>query len=311
MKKNIFKKIRNIHISSRTLFMIIVLAISTVIFVGIQFNIRISAVENIGNRVNDIAAYVKSESYRQQESLELLKVTQEQNTNSLKDRLDVVSFSMFTTFGVVGDSYASGSVAINGELYEHLDVSWGQILARRNGNECVNLSVGGCTTSSWLMHDNERGLKLLKETEPLSLYILALGINDRYLYGMDYLGSLEDIDITNYYNNADSFYGNYARIIEEIKRHSPNAKIIMMTMADNWSEESVAYNKAIVEISKVYGYPCLRIHENEFFISELYKDNLSADHPIAVLYSGMAVAIEEMIEQEMIDNIDYFSDYVG
>ena len=71
---------------------------------------------------------------------------------------------------------------------------------------------------------NERGLKFLKESEPLSLYILGLGINDYYRNGIEYLGSVEDIDKSDYRKNANSFYGNYAHIISEIKLHSPGAE---------------------------------------------------------------------------------------
>ena len=86
----------------------------------------------------------------------------------------------------------------------------------------------------------------------------------------------------------------------------------MMTMVDNWSEDAIAYNNAIMEIADVCDVACIRLCENEFFKSDFYKkDNLQSDHPTAVLYSGMAVAIEEMIEQEMINNIQYFQDYIG
>ena len=268
--------------------------------------------DNSENMAYITANSAKREISDLQDEFEKYSNEQSDINNYQQNKLDFVSFSMFTNFGVIGDSHAVGGISVDGgEITERMEVSWGKILARRNGNECTNFAIGGCTTDSWLKDTNERGLKFLKESEPLSLYILGLGINDYYRNGIEYLGSVEDIDKSDYRKNANSFYGNYAHIISEIKLHSPGAKIIMMTMVDNWSEDAIAYNNAIMEIADVCDVACIRLCENEFFKSDFYKDNLQSDHPTAVLYSGMAVAIEEMIEREMINNIQYFQDYIG
>ena len=75
---------------------------------------------------------------------------------------------MFEKFGVIGDSFASGEVAINGYI-DYYNVSWGQILARMSGNKCINFSSGGLSTRTWLTH--EKGLNLLNSSEPQQLYI--------------------------------------------------------------------------------------------------------------------------------------------
>ncbi len=311
MKKR-YKSLKHFHISSRILLFLIILLLVFNMITIVFFNSKFKELDNI-----ESAAYVTANSAKREISNlqdKFTKYSNKQNNinNNHQNKLDVVSFSMFTDFGVVGDSHASGSISVDGgEINERMEVSWGKILARRNGNECINFSIGGCTTDSWLKDSNERGLKLLKESRPLSLYILGLGINDCIRNGIEYLGSIDDIDKIDYRKNANSFYGNYARIISEIKLHNPSAKIIMMTMADNWSEEAVAYNNAIIEIADICDVPCIHLHENEFFKSDFYKNNLQSYHPTAVLYSGMAVAIEEMIEQEMINNIQYFQDYIG
>ena len=312
VKKKI-KSLKYLHIPSKILLLLIALVAIKNIILFFSFNNRIQELSNVKNGENSVANVARTDVQRLKKEFEDYTLKQDNVNSYLDKKLDLVSFSMFTDFGVVGDSHASGSISVDGgPLTERMELSWGQILSRRNGNTCVNFSIGGCTTDSWLKETNTRGLKLLKETEPLSLYILGLGINDAYSGGDEYLGNINDIDKEDYRKNANSFYGNYARIISEIKLHSPHAKIIMMTIANNNEDEVVSkYNDAIMEIADICDVPCIHLHENNFFISDFYKDNFKSDHPTAVLYSGMAVSIEEMIEEQMVKNIDYFEDYIG
>lgn len=225
---------------------------------------------------------------------------------------DYVSFGMFKNFGIVGDSYACGSVFVlqedgsyAGASYE--DLSWGQILARRHGTKCANFSRGGLSTRTWLT--DSRGLYALQATEPQDIYLLMLGINDKGVYGEDGIGSIYDIK-EDYRDNADTFYGNYGKIISSIQAHAPNAKIIISTMTGVTSSNK-AYNDAIEEIAAYYGIPCVKQYEYSFFNSDFYLKNMVYGHPTAAVYSGMANALEEMFEDAVYNNMDYFKDYIG
>jgi len=224
-----------------------------------------------------------------------------------------VSLSMFKKFGVVGDSYASGSIFTEDENGNSIasgtyyDLSWGQVMARRLGTTCTNFSKGGLSTRTWLT-DN-KGLSLLLSTEPQDIYYLMLGINDRGAYNYVLTGSIEDIK-EDCEQNPDSFYGNYGKIICKIKEHAPKAKLIISTMARN-DGSYAPFNEAIQEIAEYFDIPCVKQHEDAFFNSSFYRDNIVGNHPTAPVYAGMAVALQKLFEEAIIENMDYFNDFVG
>lgn len=214
--------------------------------------------------------------------------------------------SLFDNFGVIGDSYASGEMYFNGQYVDNYKISWGQILARKKGTKCTHYAEGGLTTRSWLT--SNKGLHLLKNSEPDDIYYLVLGINDYYHLGVDYIGNLTDITSYNDYSNyADTFYGNYGKIIEQVQAHAPNAKIILFETAGT-SEAAVEFNYAIEAIARHYGIPCVKQKNSEFFKSEFYRNNMVNGHPVAVVYSGMANAMEDLITDCICENMEYFSD---
>ncbi len=216
------------------------------------------------------------------------------------------SLALFERIGVIGDSYASGEVVING-YHDHYQLSWGQIIARRNGIHCTNYSAGGLTTRTWLTHD--KGLSMLQSSEPDNLYILALGINDCGKLGANYLGTIADMH-DDASTNPDTYYGNYGRIISAIKTKAPNAKIIIMTMARTSGGNYPAYNAAIEQIATKAGIPLIRQSDDKFFRSTFYQTMLGG-HPVGVTYAGMATAIERLFSKCAIDHIQYFRDYMG
>lgn len=213
-----------------------------------------------------------------------------------------VSLAVFPKFGVVGDSYASGEIYYDSKFHDRYELSWGQIMARKLGTNCVNFSAGGMSTKGWL--NNSHGLPLLLATEAQDIYYLALGINDANNYGEAYLGTVADInelpDL-----NPDTFFGNYGKIISNIKAHAPHASIVMMTMLPTTPTKAV-FNAAIQEIAKHYGIPCIVQTDDPFFTSDFYTDSKVQGHPVAVVYSGMAEAIERLMKKCVVDNYDYF-----
>lgn len=215
--------------------------------------------------------------------------------------------SIFDKIGVVGDSFASGEIyrpdgTLIGDNYK---ISWLQQLARRNGFTGFNFSGGGMSTRTWLT--SERGLTKLNSSDICDLYILALGINDYYGLGESYLGTENDIT-----TKADTFYGNYAKIIEAIQAKSSTSKLIMLDIAIRNNESSTnktlinKFNNAIVKIANHYNIPVAYQNNNRYFKLDLYRNSMYHGHPSIVGYSAMATQLENTISECMFANQSYF-----
>lgn len=227
-----------------------------------------------------------------------------ENAKNERIKEDYVSLSLFSKFGVIGDSYASGEVYFDGKFHDIYEISWGQILARKLGTSCVNFSGGGYSTRGWL--NNSKGLARMLDTEAQDIYYLCLGINDANNYGEEYLGAVADIK-EDYTQNPDTFFGNYGRIIGNIQEHAPNAKIVMFTIVPT-TDMKATYNEAIIEIANHFGIPYVVQTDDPFFTSDLYVDGKVQSHPVTVVYSGMATAFERLLKRCIIENFEYFKD---
>lgn len=213
----------------------------------------------------------------------------------------LADISMFSSIGVIGDSYASGELAFDGNYVDHYEISWGQILGRKNGIKVTNFSKGGLTTQTWLT--NEHGLSLLNSSDICDLYILALGIND-YSRGKEaYLGTTSDIS-----SQSDTFYGNYSKIINAIKSKAPASKIVISTIAYK-SDLTDKYNDAIRKLATHFGIPVIDQQSEPFFSSDYYLNHMKGGHPTGPVYSGMAKAMQNLIEESMSDNLSYFETF--
>ena len=226
-----------------------------------------------------------------------------------KEENEYFDFSLIRKFGVVGDSYASGEVywKNSDNTYSSKDkysISWGQILARKHGNTCTNYSKGGLSTRTWLTSD--KGLSNVLASEPEDIYLLVLGINDYYGLGESYLGSLTDItNHSSYTEYADTFYGNYGKIIEQIKEHAPNCRMIIFTVASNDIVPQM-FNEAIENIASHYSIPCIKQSDDVFFASDVYT-NMVQGHPRALGYVGMSSAFDRLITKCVNSNYNYFA----
>ena len=223
------------------------------------------------------------------------------------DESEYASMTVFPRIGVIGDSYCSGEIYVDGSGGDYYQLSWGQCIARLCGVSCVNFSKGGLSTRTWLTDD--KGLSLLKATEAQDLYLICLGINDDHRFGLDYLGSETDMH-DDWADNPDTFHGNYARIIGEIRAHAPKAKIIPITVSNLNNVIHDEFNTAIENIAAHFGLPCLRADDDPFFASTLYQDMVGG-HPTALVYSGMAKAYMRLFSKAAIRYKSYFDDYVG
>ncbi len=248
---------------------------------------------------------------------ELINEEQNQLYNNYAD------ISMFERVGVIGDSFAAGTIMIGGgsETSTFESLSWPQNLARQCGITAINYAYGGATTKTFLTQSTKGLPKVLSDINggnACELYLLCLGINDSNVTktgGLTYLGTSADINTSDYTQNADSFWGNYGRIIQQIMAESPNSKIVMCTYCRTPTTDTEAgyeaFNTAITEIATFFSIPSIVIANDGFFKSKYYLNHMSSHHPTAPVYSGYAKAINRLFANCVNDNLSYFETYKG
>ena len=211
------------------------------------------------------------------------------------------SVNMFGSIGAIGDSYTAGSTRNSaGTWKDYRNLSWIATIGKRSGTEWKNYGHGGATTKSFL--ETTEFTQALNDTA-CDLYFFALGQND----GNQALtiGTVADIHDSDYTQNPDTFYGNYGRIIQQIKNHAPNAKLVMIT---NWVQGSTwtDYDVAIRAIASHYSIPVIEPFDDYFFNSALYQNYKEYGHPTAMGYSSMGIAMERLFSKCVVDNPTYF-----
>ena len=240
------------------------------------------------------------------------------NSETIESRDFYGTFSLFEEIGVIGDSYASGASGekpTDTSSVDHMNISWPQVLARRNGVNVTNYTKGGLSTRSFLTNTDIGMSKL--ESDPIrGLYLLALIRNDynTILNGeTDYLGSIADITDNSLGSYPDTFYGNYATIIERIQLHAADSPIVMMTGLYALSNTiATSFNTAMAEIANHYNIPIMTQLDEPYFSDPFYRTGWPAGaHPSGIIYGGMAMAIERMFNKCVYDYKDYFNYYHG
>ena len=229
--------------------------------------------------------------------------------------------ALFNRFGVVGDSFASGESYLNGALTYQRENAWCKVIANKVGNTAIEYAGGGVTTRRFVdstheQYNNWYMGKLLADitnNKKCGLYIIALGINDVAL-GSSYLGSASDIHQNDPSLNADTFYGNYGKIISTIKSNNPVAKIICSTFhrpTSGSTEETLypQFNAAIKAIANLFSIPCIDLTDDDYFNSDYYMQKLVSRHPTQAQYVGYAEAMMRLIGHCIIDNDSYFNSY--
>ena len=147
--------------------------------------------------------------------------------------------SIFRTIACIGDSLASGEFEAKKpdgtmqyiDMYEY---SWGQFIGRSCGSTVYNFSRGGMSAKEYMesfsINENLWSLDKLAQA-----YIIAFGVNDLF-YHQQPVGSINDIDLNDDTNNAETFAGYYGRIIQQIKKIQPRAKIFLVTIPKGGTE---------------------------------------------------------------------------
>ena len=163
---------------------------------------------------------------------------------------------IFRTIGCIGDSLSSGefeNIREDGSrgYNDMFEYSWGQYIARTIGSKVYNFSRGGMTALEYVETFAEAN-GFWDKDKACQAYIIALGVNDILNAGRE-IGTIEGIS-ENYNENAATFIGHYASIIQRIKKEiQPNAKFFLMTMLrNNQSEHDAlveAHAKALYKIA--------------------------------------------------------------
>lgn len=175
------------------------------------------------------------------------------------------------TWGFIGDSLSSGEQAVYEDGTSTLirpdkyDYSWGQRMCALNSVEGYNFSAGGQTTKGWCNGEGERtwaGAQL--EANWKQAYCIALGVNDRASLSPGDADT--DIDLTDYTNNADTFAGWYAGIIQRLRSVNPKCRIFCITIPYNNQQGYLDNNEVIRAIvpkfSKCYLVDLANYHWN-------------------------------------------------
>lgn len=220
----------------------------------------------------------------------------------------------FTCFGVIGDSLASGCSNYQNSqgAWKGKDIpkfSWGKYIERKYGVECTLFTKGGTTTRSWL--NGEWGKSLLESSEPLEMYYIGLGNNDYYSLGTSYLGSVSDIHIGNEEQNADTYYGNYSKIIAVIKSKSPRAKVFCFTEPNKNKDATChLFNEAVRNIIEMYDNVFLfDLEYNEKYMTNgIFKSFEYGSHYVSPGYKLMAEFIYKMTSDYILNNSNDFMD---
>ncbi|MBR7112605.1 MAG: SGNH/GDSL hydrolase family protein, partial [Clostridia bacterium] len=141
---------------------------------------------------------------------------------------------IFRKIACIGDSMSSGeheSFENDAKGFnDYYEYSWGQFLARDAGCTVYNFSKGGMTAKAYDKFAREQGF--YDEAYKSQAYVVALGANDvkRILAGELELGTLDDVDPTDYAKNSPTFIGYYAAIIGRYQALQPKAKFFLMTI---------------------------------------------------------------------------------
>ncbi len=220
---------------------------------------------------------------------------------------------IFRTIACIGDSLSSGefeSVKADGTkgYHDFYDYSWGQYIGRSCGSKVYNFSRGGMTAKEY-MEGFAEGQGWWDKGKIAQAYIIALGVNDLN-HGQE-LGSVADINKEDYKQNAKTFAGYYAQIIQRIKQLQPRAKIFLVSIpsyGDEKDEKRKAHRNLLDDFTKFFD----RTYLIDLFTyapeyNEEFKKKFILGHMTATGYILSARMIESYIDYLIRKNPEDFN----
>ena len=168
--------------------------------------------------------------------------------------------SIVRKWGFVGDSFASGYFDINNSTdgITDYDYSWCQIFARLNSaSEAYNYSAGGMTAKSWCTGSDGGTRRWNNGTgkilELKQAYVIQLGSNDVNNASLVAGDLSTDVDLSDYNNNADTFAGWIAGVIQRIQSINPRAFFFVATLKYNGeSSKRFAFSEVIRQLPTIF-----------------------------------------------------------
>lgn len=164
--------------------------------------------------------------------------------------------AIFRTIACIGDSLSSGefeSDAGDGKsnYHDRFEYSWGQFIARMCGSTVYNLSRGGMTASEFCQSFADN-MGFWDAKYASQAYVIVLGVNDLF-GGNQPVGSVADIH-EDPEQNAPTFGGYYAKIIQKMKKIQPRAKFFLMTMPKEEKDDAVRTGKKEAHQKLLYDF---------------------------------------------------------
>ena len=225
------------------------------------------------------------------------------------------SLAMYDDWALLGASRECGYIykTPNSTPITNLDLSWGNIAAKKSGNNCKVFAKGGITAIDFVTNSTI-GLPAVLAAEDKQLYVIALGQNDAS--NEVPLGSTDNIHQTlNEYTIDDlaTFYGAYSYIILSIMNKTLDAHIILtFRFTESYGATYGSYWTAIQTIASIFAVPvknwCDYSIFNKYIIPATYR---IGGHPTAQGYSLMGEIWLQMYSDIVKANWQYFSQYVG
>lgn len=238
--------------------------------------------------------------------------------------LDIRTSNLYSTFakvGVIGDSYS----AVRLYYYDRLNAlqsagdvpfySWGKFMERKSGMSYNIFAKGGLEASQWLT-DADVGYPVASQASNLcQCYIIGLGINDSSRHDTSYIGTISDINSSDPDQNANSFIGNYAKIIQKMSALVNGAKFFVMTMGYYTSPSNqntyLAYNDAIRAIADYFDDVYLidlnaKYYEQYADANGFFAINTINGHFTPTAYQYVAELVSYEMSKIMYENPDDF-----
>lgn len=221
---------------------------------------------------------------------------------------------VFRTIACIGDSLSSGEFESKMEdgtkrYHDFYDYSWGQYIGRSCASKVYNFSAGGMTAKNYI--ENFADTRGFWGRDKLAqAYIIALGVND--LINRNFpVGSIADVCKDDYTKNADSFAGDYAKIIQRIKQLQPRAKIFLVSIPKHGNEKDEKrkeHRDLLQEFTKLFDRTYLiDLFEYAPVNDETYNKTFRLGHMTPTGYIVTARMIESYIDYIIRKNPEDFN----
>ena len=223
--------------------------------------------------------------------------------------------SSILNWGFIGDSFGAGEFEyLENGVVKYQDnqesYSFGARFIKMNNVDGYVFASGGQTAKGWCTGFGNRTWNEAQKNDRLKqAYIIQLGSNDA---NTDIeIGTTDDIHLDNYNNNADTFAGWYAGIIQRLFSVQPKCIIFAATVRKNGSSERrLQMSNIIRSITDMFDNVFL-VDIEKYGIdwqSEFGKSLLNGNHPSSVGHLYQAIYYNTYIDWIIRNNMDAFKE---